>query len=246
MNKKIVAILAVLLVLAAVIWIVFWEVQAKEIAPKVTQAELIESNKSWVATKTPLPLTENIFVNLPARDSKISVTNSGDLVFETSNPNYLKQLADENDQFTNIKEYRLLIFADKVSEYFNNSKYRYPTGHAHAGMSDYQIESGIREIDSGKESLPLKQSGQTVIVKNSLATDYSNDMAKDAAKAFEFDILDQGVTVDDQFETAYQHVTAYPKEFYYDFNVTKKAFFLLNNMKEATITEPVGIEYVMK
>ncbi len=214
--------------------------------PKVTQAELIESNKSWVETKTPLPLTENIFMNLPAKDSKVTVTSSGNLVLETTNPYYLKQLADENDRFTNIKEYRLVIFADKVSEYINNSKYRYPTGYGHTGMSDYQIESGIREISSGQEALPLKKEGQTVDLKSSLTTRYANDLAKDTADAFEFDALDQGAAIDDQFETSFQDVTAYPKEFYYDFTVTKKAFFLWSETGEATITEPVGIEYVMK
>ncbi|EIX7109539.1 hypothetical protein MK044_002778, partial [Listeria innocua] len=43
-----------------------------------------------------------------------------------------------------------------------------------------------------------------------------------------------------------KNVTIYPKSFVYDFTLQKNTMLIFKDQKEATITEPIGIEYIIK
>ncbi|WP_163653697.1 hypothetical protein [Listeria sp. PSOL-1] len=239
-------ILFVIIFLAVAILIVFWRVQADEVLPEVSKTTLIASNKAWIETKTPIPLSERTTLSFPTDETQVEVAKNGDLIVNTTNKNYLKKLTNENINTSGAKGYRLVIFADKVSDYINNSQYRYPTAKEIAGVTSYQINCGTRKIETGNKEIPLVIKNEQATVKATLASQFSNKLAEEASVTLKLGINKKSASIDDTFFTKANQVKAYPKNLRYDFNVMKNAMFFFNEKTQADITEPIGIEYVIK
>ncbi len=239
--------LSALFILSVVIALfVVWKVQAEEITPRVSEAELIASNKSWIATKTAIPLTDDISFLPAEKDTEVHILANGNLVVDVTNHEILNQLSEEDSKYEGIKEYRLVIAASNVAEYINNSKFKYPMDHAYDGFSNYQIESGTREIQTSNETINLTRKKNQVTAKSLVPVEFSNELATKSIKALQMNITTESLALDDSFEAKAKTVTAYPKTFFYDFNVTRNSWLIFSETKQVNVSVPIGIEYIIK
>ncbi|HHQ1720880.1 TPA: hypothetical protein ACSKK9_002501 [Listeria innocua] len=224
----------------------FWQVDAEEQAPTVSKTELIESNKVWINNQMQIPLEDNIFLSIPSPNTEATIAKNGDLIIATTNPEILNKLASSNSRYSGMKAYRLRIEAKKVSEYITNTKYRYPSTTVQKKLANYEIKSGERTIETAKKALKVESSNKSDI-KLTLETTYSSKDAEVAAAIFNNKIPDE-ITINDNTKnlSTQKNVTIYPKSFVYDFTLQKNTMLIFKEQKEATITEPIGIEYIIK
>ncbi len=230
----------------AIALFVVWQVQAEEITPKVSKSELIASNHSWIATKTAIPLTDDISFIPAEKDTDVNILANGNLVVDVTNQELLTELSKEDSMYEGMKEYRLVIAAANVAEYINNSKFKYPMVHAYAGFSDYQIESGTREIQTNKEEINLTRQKNQVTTKSIVPVAFSDEVAKNSVEALQMNISPESLALDDTFQTTAKTVKAYPKTLFYDFNVTRSSWLIFSETKQVDVSVPIGIEYIIK
>ncbi|MCD2254966.1 hypothetical protein [Listeria marthii] len=244
--KKFTMIIIVLIIAIAAAVFFFWQVDAEEQAPKVTKAELIESNKVWINNQMQIPIQDNIILSIPAANTQTTIAANGDLILVTTNEEILKELAASNDRYKDIKAYRLRIEAKKVSEYITNTKYRYPTTTIQKKFANYEITSGERSVQTDKTPLKIEETDDNEI-KTTLKTSFSSDDAEVAAGIFNSSIPDKVTITDNTKElTTNKNVTIYPKSFVYDFTLQKNTMLVFKEQEEAVIQEPIGIEYIIK
>ncbi|MBC1547973.1 hypothetical protein HCJ27_12760 [Listeria sp. FSL L7-1435] len=244
--KKFTMIIIVLIIAIAAAVFFFWQVDAEEQAPKVTKAELIESNKVWINNQMQIPIQDNIILSIPAANTQTTIAANGDLILATTNEEILKELAASNDRYKDIKAYRLRIEAKKVSEYITNTKYRYPTTTIQKKLANYEITSGERSVQTDKTPLKIEETDNNEI-KASLKTSFSSDDAEVAAGIFNSSIPDKVTITDNTKELiTNKNVTIYPKSFVYDFTLQKNTMLVFKQQEEAVIQEPIGIEYIIK
>lgn len=245
--KKFTVIIIILIIAIAAVVFFFWQVDAEEQPPKITKTELIESNKVWVSNKAQIPLQDNIILSIPSANTEATIATNGDLIITSTNQEILQQLASDDNRYKGIKAYRLRIKAKKVSEYITNTKYRFPTNSLQEKLTNYEILNGERTITT--EAAPVKAELATSgnKIQTILKTTYSSDDAQVAAGLFSSAISDE-ITITDDTKKLIEnnHTTIYPKSFVYDFTLQKNTMLIFNAQKEEMITEPIGIEYILK
>ncbi|MBC1886241.1 hypothetical protein VL806_10225 [Listeria seeligeri] len=245
--KKFTVIIVIFIIAIAAVVFFFWQVDAEEQTPKVTKSELIESNKVWVENKAQIPLQDNIILSIPAANTDATIATNGDLIIDSTNTEILQELAASNSRYKGIKAYRLRIEAKKVSEYITNAKYRFPTTTVQEKLTNYEITSGERTVET--ENTPVKFATTTNPneIAATLKTTYSSDDAEIAANIFNSKIPDEITITDDTKDLATaKNLTIYPKAFVYDFMLQKNTMLIFKDQEEAMITEPIGIEYIIK
>ncbi|WP_255313265.1 hypothetical protein [Listeria fleischmannii] len=244
--KKTLFLSILFILLALLVLFVVWNVQADEVTPNQNEADLIASNRVWIESKTPIPLTNDISVTPFEKNTDVEILKNGNLVVEVTNAKLLKQLALENSIYDGIKAYRLVITAPNVAEYINNAKFKYPMDHAYTGISNYQIESGTRSIETGSDAIRLTRENNQVHTKSTVQVRFSDDLAKDSMDALQMNVSSNSLALDDSFQTKAKSVRAFSKELFYDFNVTKNSWLILSSSKQVHVYSPVGMEYIMK
>ncbi|EDO1161428.1 TPA: hypothetical protein ACSKM7_002851 [Listeria innocua] len=244
--KKFIMVIVILIIAIAAAIFFFWQVDAEEQAPTVSKSELIESNKVWINDQMQIPLEDNVFLSIPSPSTEATIAKNGDLIIATTNPEILNKLAASNSRYDGMKAYRLRIEAKKVSEYITNTKYRYPTTTVQKKLANYEIKSGERTIETGQKAIKA-ESTKKGDIKLTLETTYSSKDAEVAAAIFSNKIPDE-ITINDNTKnlSTQKNVTIYPKSFVYDFTLQKNTMLIFKDQKEATITEPIGIEYIIK
>ncbi|MBC6297749.1 hypothetical protein HCJ45_11605 [Listeria sp. FSL L7-1517] len=245
--KKFTVIIIMFIIAIAAIVLFFWHVEAEEQTTKVSKTELIESNKVWVNNKMQIPIQDNIFLSTPSANTEATIAPNGDLIVTSTNNEFLKQLASADKRYKGIKTYRLRVAAKKVSEYITNVKYRFPTTTIQEKITNYEITSGERTIIT--EATPVKVTSvkNEDKIQTTLKTSYSNADAEIATKLFSSKIPRE-VTIADETKTLITNkdVTIYPKTFVYDFTLQKNTLLIFKEQNEEMITEPIGIEYIIK
>lgn len=245
--KKFTKIIVILIIaIVATVLFFIWQVGAEEPSPEVSKTELIESNKVWVNNQMQIPLQENIILSIPAANTDATIATNGDLIIATSNKEILEQLATSSNRYKGIKAYRLRIEAKKVSEYVTNTKYRFPTSSIQNNLTNYEITGGERTVKTEKNPVKVKASSGNNIILD-LKTTYSSDDAEIATDIFTNNIPEKLTITDNTKQlTTMKNVAIYPKSFVYDFTLQKSTMLIFKERKEEMITEPIGIEYIIK
>ncbi|EUJ29188.1 hypothetical protein MFLO_11405 [Listeria floridensis FSL S10-1187] len=220
--KKIVIAGVFAFCLIPLITFVFWHVKADEFEKKASSSELISSNQAWVETKTAVPLTDDISFVPDEAGTTVKIMKNGDLAVDVVNPELLQAMVEENPGFNGMKEYRLLVAADRVADYLNNDRYLFPVEHGYEGFSNFHVKSGNREIRSEDRTIPVTQKGSSVAVELDLSAKTSDELAGQAVDALNMNVSLKKLSLDDSFATSFKTVKAHPKMFYHDFTVEKK------------------------
>ncbi|MBC1435480.1 hypothetical protein HB848_09020 [Listeria rocourtiae] len=245
-SRFIIGLLACIAVGGAA-FLIFWNVQAEEMTPVVDQAKLMDSNRTWIKTNTSIAIGPNLVLPIKGDDTVTSIASNGDLILDTTNKAVLAKMAKVDTKYQAMDRFRVRIFANKVSTVMNPATFQYTHDKVDGFLTSYSILSGTLDKTAGKSFELTAKVGMPIQVNEKLETIYSSGLAEKVAPVLGIDPKIECQYLEDEFNiVAGETVRAFPRQLAYHFSAEKTSFAFFKGNSDEEITQPVGLEYVIK